>query len=113
MVNGVHAGYRMVTSRVPHGSILRPLLLNAFVNELHVVLEDVLSKFADDTKLEGVVVSTEGGEDLQRDLDKIENRASTNRMKHNKNKGLMLHLGRGQPWIYTLTGGWDTGEQFH
>ena len=89
--------YRTVTSRAPQGSILRPLLLNVFVNDLHVVLEDVLSKFADDTKLEGVVVSTEGGEDLQRDLDKIENRASTNRMKHNKNKCLILHLGRGNP----------------
>ena len=60
------------------------------------MLENVLSKFADDTKLVGVV-STEGGEDLQRDLDKIENRASTNRMKHNKNKCLILHLGRGNP----------------
>ena len=96
-VNGIHAGYRTVTSRVPQGSILRPLLLNVFVNDLHVVLEDVLSKFADDIKLEGVVVSTEGGEDLQRDLDKIENQASTNRMKHNKNKCLILHLGRGNP----------------
>ena len=96
-VNGVPSGYRTVTSRVPQGSILRPLLLNVFVNDLHVVLEDVLSKFADDIKLEGVVVSTEGGEDLQRDLDKIENRASTNRMKHNKNKCLILHLGRGNP----------------
>ena len=32
-----------------------------FVNDLHVVLEDVLSKFADDTKL-GVVASTEATE---------------------------------------------------
>ena len=63
---------------------------------MHVVLEDVLSKLADDTKLVGVV-STEGGEDLQRDVDKLENWASTNHMKHNKNKGLILHLGRGNP----------------
>ena len=60
-VNGIHAGYRTVTSRVPQGSILRPLLLNVFVNELHVVLEEVLSKFADDTKL-GFVASTEATE---------------------------------------------------
>ena len=96
-VNGVPSSCQTVTSRVPQGSILRPLLLNVFVNDLHVVLEDVLSKFADDTKLEGVVVSTEGGEDLQRDLDKIENRARTNHMKHNKNKGLILHVGGGNP----------------
>ena len=56
-----------------------------------------MSKFADDTKLEGVVVSTEGGEDLQRDVDKLENWASTNHMKYNKNKCLILHLGRVNP----------------
>ena len=60
-VSGVPSGYRTVTTRVPQGSILRPLLLNVFVNDLHVVLEDVLSKFADDTKL-GVVASTEATE---------------------------------------------------
>ena len=58
MVNGIHAGYRTVTSRVPHGLILRQLLFNVFLNDLHVVLEDVLSKLADDTKLVGVVTST-------------------------------------------------------
>ena len=37
------------------------------------------------------------GEDLQRDVDKIENWASTNDKKYNKNKCLILHLGRGNP----------------
>ena len=71
-VNGVPSGYRTVTSSVPHDSILRPLLFNVFVNDLHVVLEDVLSKLADDTKLEGVVASTEATERCGqvRELDK-------------------------------------------
>ena len=62
---------------------------------MHVVLEDVLSKFHDDVELGGAVVTTGGGEALQRDVDKLENWASTNHMKYNKNKGLILHLGRG------------------
>ena len=40
----VPSGRRTVTSRVPHGSILRQLLFNVFVIDLHVMLEDVLSK---------------------------------------------------------------------
>lgn len=72
-------------------------IFNVSVNDLHAGLEDVLSKFADDTKLGGAVATTEGGEDLQRDVDKTEKWASTNHMKHNKNKGLILHLGRGNP----------------
>ena len=64
---------------------------------MHVGPEDVLSKFADDTKLGGAVASTEGGEGLQRDVDKLENWASTNCMKYNKNKCQILHLGRVNP----------------
>ena len=49
---------------------LRALLLNDFIQKCHVGLEDHLSKFTDDTKLGGAVASMEGGEDLQRDVDK-------------------------------------------
>ena len=79
------------------GLHLGPLLLKVFISDLHVGPEDVLSKFADDTKLGGAVASTEGGEDLQRDVDKLENWASTNCMRYNKNKCLILHLGMNNP----------------
>ena len=48
----------------------RALLLKVFISDLQVGPEDVLSKFADDTKLGGAIASTEGGEGLQRDVDK-------------------------------------------
>ena len=38
-----------------------------------------------------------GEEDLQSDVDKLENLASTNHMKYNKNNCLILHLGRDNP----------------
>ena len=52
-------------------------IFNVSVNDLHAGLEDVLSKFAVDTKLGGAVASTEGGEGLQRNVNKLENWVST------------------------------------
>ena len=70
---------------------------NVSVNDLHAGLEDVLSKFADDTKLGGAVATAEGGENLQRDVDQLEGWTITNLIAFKKNKCWILCWGKSNP----------------
>ncbi|TRZ11785.1 hypothetical protein HGM15179_015321 [Zosterops borbonicus] len=75
-VNGVTSDWRPLTSEVPLGSILGPVLFNIFMYGLDAGVEGIpwiectLIKFADDTKMRDALDTPESGDAIQRNLNK-------------------------------------------
>ena len=80
-------------SGVPQGLMLDQILFNIFISDIGSGVECTLRKFADYTKLWGVVETPQGWDAIQRDLDRLEQWAQVNSMRFNSSKCKVLHLG--------------------
>ena len=93
-VNGVFSSWSEVSSGVPQGSILGPLLFTIYINDLEDNVVNRLLKFADDSKIWGRVDTLEDRCSLQNDLNVLSDWATINQMPFNVNKCKVMHVGR-------------------
>ena len=92
-VNGSHSSYTSVTSGVPQGSVLGPLLFVIFINDLPEHIRSHCKLFADDSKVYSKVGTDEDQVKLQLDLDACHNWAVRNDMQFHPKKCKVMHIG--------------------
>ena len=93
VLNGSYSDWSEVSSGVPQGSVLGPILFLVYVNDMDCGLDANISKFADDTKLFHKVSSIEEHEKIQNDLHKLVEWSNIWQMKFNADKCKVLHFG--------------------
>src|ERR1043165_1200231 len=93
-IDGEFSDWANVTSGVPQGSVLGPVLFLIDINDIDDNLISKIGKFADNTKMSKSVSSVEGVQALQEDLVKLGNWVSDWQMSFNTEICSVIHLGR-------------------
>ena len=111
VINGVSSNAAFVTSGIPQGSVLGPILFLIYVNDLPDIVTSTVKVFADDTKIYRKIQNIHDSEELQRDLDKLMNWSQTWQLPSGMGKCSILHLGKNNPnHKYKLTSEGDVVE---
>ena len=81
------------------------LVYHVYINDIDLVVENDMLKFADDTKLYGIFSDQAQAESLQNDLNGLTLWTSRWQMKFNTDKCLVMHIGaRNIQYTYTMNG---------
>ena len=105
VLNGKFSDWRNVSSGVPQGSVLGPILFLIYINDLDEDVKCKISKFADDTKIANRVISLSQQQELQNDLNTLGEWAVDSEMFFNVDKCKVLHIGnRNVQASYTMNG---------
>ena len=93
-VNGAISTSIDVLSGVPQGSVLGPALFLIFVADVSSIIKNIISLYADDTKLFNSVYEN-STETIQEDINILSRWADDMQMSYNVDKCHTLHLGSG------------------
>lgn len=107
VIQGESSAWRSVSSGVPQGSVLGPVLFLIFINDLDLDLSCCTLKFADDSKIYGNIASQADAYRLQTDVNSLIAWSNTWQMPFNVAKCKVMHFGYhncANPFSYTMNG---------
>jgi ribonucleases P/MRP protein subunit RPP40 len=95
VVQGFSSNWISISSGIPQGSILGPLLFTVFVMDIaHSFIFSRILLFADDMKILKVISSLSDVHDLQEDLNRFESYCSLNKLELNVSKCFYMTFSR-------------------
>jgi hypothetical protein len=89
-VNGAESKNHKVTSGIPQGSVLVPILFVIYINDMPECVDSTTYLFTDDTKIFREIKSPNDEEKLQNDLDELQKWSDTWLLKFHPNKCKVL-----------------------
>ena len=91
-VNDSYSAWHKVTSGIPQGSVLGPILFVLFINDLPNCVKSSVYMFADDTKLYRQISVAEDSRALQEDLDHLFSWSEDWKLKFHPDKCKVLEI---------------------
>ena len=101
-INGKESQWLPVTSGIPQGSVLGPLLFLIYINDLPENVNSTVYMYADDTKIYREIQSDDDHEVLQRDLETLKTWSDRWLLKFHPSKCYCINIGKKNDDVITF-----------